>query len=200
MKNDPPAFLSKKPTQWINLDTPRIRELRDHLIDLSVQSIRPLHGGTKTSSASPEERAVLERFRPFAELFYLVAWSDGEVDSEERAVMMGAFRALTSGRVSTATLEELEATLAERCRGCSLEERLESICSELSADREDAELAFTLASAVALANQNIAREERAFLKQLATWLHLSPERIAQLFESGYQSIPPPAVHSPSGES
>lgn len=174
----------------MKLDAPLLLQLRDHLLDLSAQSVRPLHGRTVAVVASPEERAVLDRFRPFAELFYLVAVSDGRIDAEERAVMEGAFRVLTDGRVRDEALKRLAAELEETWANDAVDARLESVCSWLASDSGDAELAITLASAVALANKELAPEEGELLKKLATWLHLPDERIARLFEDKRRSPGP----------
>src|SRR5690606_25226420 len=165
--------LHRKRNRRMNIDTPLIQNLRAHLLSLSRQSMAPRHGAMAASLSSPEEAAVMERFRPFAELFYLVASADGEVDAEERAIMMGAFRALTGGRVRGSTLEALEAQLKELVEGQGSLNRLEEVCAYLGSDREDAELAFTLASAVALANEDFDPREQSLLSHLASWLGIS---------------------------
>lgn len=174
----------------MNVDTPLIHRLRAHLLGLSRHSIPPQHGATAASESSPEEAAVIERFRPFAELFYLVATADGHVDTQERAVMVGAFRALTGGRVRGNTLEALHRELQTLVENQGTESRLEAVCAHLAADREEAELAFTLASAVALADHDFDASEQSLLKQLASWLGISASRIRLLVEQGQKSIQP----------
>jgi len=132
----------------------------------------------------------MDRFRPFAELFYLVAAADGEVDSQERAVMLGAFRALTGGRVRGATLENFESELRDLCLAEGVDSRLEFVCSSLANDRDDKELALTLAAAVALANQHLDDGESQLMEKLARWLGIPPPRMAQLIQSGRESLPP----------
>ncbi len=174
----------------MNIDTPLIQSLRAHLLGLSHQSIPPQHGAMAASQSSPEEVAVMERFRPFAELFYLVASADGVVDAQERAVMLGAFRALTGGRVRGSTLEALEQELKDLVEQQGTLNRLEQVCAYLGSDREDAELAFTLASAVALANEAFDPSEQSLLTDLASWLGISKHRIAVLVEQGRNSMRP----------
>lgn len=174
----------------MNIDTPLIHHLRTHLLGLSRQSIAPQHGAMAARESSPEEAAVMHRFRPFAELFYLVASADGVVDSHERAIMMGAFRALTGGRVRGSTLEALETQLRDLVESQGCLNRLEEVCAYLGSDREDAELAFTLASAVALANETFDPREQSLLTNLASWLGISSSRIAVLVEQGRHSMRP----------
>lgn len=176
----------------MKLDTPLVRGLRDHLVDLSVQSIRPHHGGSKADAASPEERAILERFRPFAELFVLVAYADGRFEESERSVILGAFRAMTGGRVRTPSLEALKDVLQTTVSQSDPDERLEQICGALAFDREDAELAFALASAVALSDNRTTTEEADLLAKVASWLRLSENRIDRLLNAGRMSLDPRA--------
>lgn len=176
----------------MNIDTPLIRNLTAHLLGLSRQSIPPQHGARTAAQESPEEAAVMERFHPFAELFFLVASADGEIDKQERAVMLGAFRALTGGRVRASRLEALEDELRDLALSEGHLARLEAVCSSLAGERDDAELAFTLACAVALANEDFDPGEESLLSNLAAWLRISPQRIAALMDLGRNSLQPSA--------
>jgi tellurite resistance protein len=176
----------------MKLDTPLVQRLRNHLIQQSRHSIGPLHGGSAAQLGSEEEAAVLNRFRPFGELLYLVAHADGRIDPEEQALMMGAFRVLTSGRVRGALLAQLEDELSSSLKEEGVEARLEVVCNALSKDREDAELALSLASAVALADCRIDANEAQLISQLASWLGISKNRANELLAIGHQSIPPRA--------
>lgn len=180
----------------MNVDTPLMRILRDHLLGLAPLSIRPRDPAGRAASDSPEAAAILERFYPFAELLFLVAGADGRVDSRERAATLGAFVALTDGRLPRSTLERVERAVTERARRDGWELRLHRVCSDLSADREDAELAFTLASAVALADEVTTESERTRLTFIAETLGISPRRRDALLAGALKSEPPPA---PAGE-
>jgi tellurite resistance protein len=181
----------------INFDTASMRKLRAHLLDLSGQPVAPLYGGRRAMENSPEEQAIVERFLPFAELFHLVGMSDGRFDSRERSVTLGAFLALTGGRVQAATLRRAQQQLEDRCAGCDVDERLEYVCARLATDREDAELAFTLASAVALADERVDAGENELLERLARWLRISPRRIVELLQPRSPSLTPSPVASSS---
>ena len=139
---------------------------------------------------SPEEDAVLARFRPFAELFYLVASADGVIDADERHVMRGAFESLTGGRVARDRLLALEAELMTAAAGRDREDLLEGVCCAFAREREDAELAFTLAAVVAYANRAVDGSESLLVKQLASWLGISQTRAGQLVKGGQRSLRP----------
>ncbi len=172
------------------IDTPLIARLRDHLLDLSAHSILPRNGTQRALVESPEERAVMDRFRPFAELFYLVAAADGEVDEEERQLILGAFRALTGGSVRKERLMELSEELRLLRESQSVYDRLEIICSEIANNRQDADLAFTLASAVAVANKEVSDTEQELLDTLASWLGIRDSRAKILVAESRNSIMP----------
>ena len=167
----------------MDADTPAVRNLREHLLRLATHSIPPGVGATRAREHSPEEDAVLRRFAPFAELLYLVAASDGTTHPDERGIILGAFRALTGGRVSGQRLRELEVVIRERLETSEPEVLLEEVASDLALQRQDAELAFSLAAAVVVADRMIHPEEEAFLSVLGDWLHIRPER-AHLLLSG----------------
>lgn len=164
----------------LDLDTPIISDVRDHLLRLSRTSFEPTHGGRRAREGSPEEDAVIDRFRPFAELFLLVAAADGTIDDAERAVILGAFRGLTGGRVRSSTLETLEREIQAVIAASDTVARLEGVCAHLAGDRQDAELAFTLASAVALADENVDPSEVELLRTLASWLSIREDRAIEL--------------------
>lgn len=166
----------------LRLDTPVIHEIRAHLFRLSRASSPPLYGGRRVEAGSPEEDVVLARFRPFAELLLLVAAADGTTDEAERAVILGAFRAMTGGRVRDLTLEELERDLRAKIDTGDPEELLEDICVSLAQDKRDAELGLTLASAVAFADAEVDPAEVQLIQTLASWLSIPSSRVQELLD------------------
>jgi tellurite resistance protein len=179
----------------MELDTPLVLKLRQHLIEVAPSSRGPAlirESGAEVPRGSPEEDAIVDRFRPFAQLFYLVASADGEIDEDERHVMRGAFESLTAGRVGAQRIFGLEAELMTQAAAYDREHLLEQVCSALSRDREDAELAFTLAAVVAAANRHVERHEAQLVDQLASWLGVSARRAAELLKVDQRrSLPPP---------
>jgi tellurite resistance protein len=176
----------------MNFDSALIRTLRDHLLGLAKHSIVPRDPAGRPGSETPEVEAIIERFDPFAELLFLVTHEDGVVTEPERATILGAFRALTGGRVSPSRLEGIEADLDARRRREGKGARLEAACTKLSLNRDDAELAFTLANAVALADRELHAQETEMLEQLSDLLGVTSQRFDALVESSRQSRPPPA--------
>lgn len=156
-----------RPTESVS---ERIRRLREQLFDLSPRSTPPRDASLRAGDSSPEEDAILERFLPFGELILLVASADGHIAQTEERAVTGAFVALTGGRVSRATLAKVRSEAKRRLESSSRAERLESVCSDLSMHPDDAELAFALASAVALADDRVAVEEHALLREVARYL------------------------------
>jgi tellurite resistance protein len=177
----------------MNVNTPLMRTLRDHLLGLAPLSIRPRDPAGRAAAESPEEAAILERFYPFAELLFLVAGADGRVEPKERSTTLGAFVALTDGRLPRSTLERVERAVTERALRDGWELRLHRVCSDLSADRDDAELAFTLASAVALANDVTSERELSLLGFIAEALGISPRRMDVILRGARNSEPPPPM-------
>lgn len=165
----------------MKVDTPAVQALRAHLLRLSRDSVPPSVGVTRALPRSPEEAAVLHRFAPFAELLFLVAAFSGGIDvKKERGVILGAFRALTGGRVHGERLEELERTIRERMEASQTEDLLEEVASDLALRHQEAELGFSLAAAVVLADRRIVPAEEAFLSTLAEWLNIPEARARQL--------------------
>jgi tellurite resistance protein len=174
----------------LQLDSPVILQLRSHLLRLAKESILPQHGGRRVHLGSPEEDAVMERFRPFAELLLLVAAADGVIEEVERAVILGAFRAITGGRVRSATLNALEEKIQVEIAAGQNDVLLERVCTALARDKRDAELALTLASAVALADKVVDPNEVELIRTLASWLSITPVRVGELLSTkGVQGAP-----------
>ena len=176
----------------MNFDSQVVRTLRDHLLGLSQDSVPPKDPAGRPEHATPEELAIVERFEPFAELLFLVTEVDGVVSRSERATILGAFRALTGGRVSHQRLAKMEADLQERCQLEGRTARLEAACTRLSLNRDDAELAFTLANAVALADARLTENAQELLLEISPLLGVSRTRFNALVESRQQSQPPPS--------
>lgn len=177
----------------MEFDTPLVRTLRDHLLGLARPSLVPRDPNAPEHGESPEERAILERFEPFAELLYLLTRADGHVDEAEKRAVLGAFRALTGGRVSSGALARVEGRLEKRRLAEGTPARLEAACSTLSMNRDDAELALTLASAVALSDEVLAPDESDFLESLSGMLGVPERRFqALLSNAAKKSSPPPS--------
>ncbi len=131
---------------------------------------------------SAEESSALTRIEPLAETMFLMVAADGKIADEEHDALRGAIRGLADNLLRTGTinvmLENFERRLAEHGRN----QRLHEIAEELSEHPADAESAFTLAAAVALADDEVADEEEKFINQLAEWLGISGERAGEILD------------------
>ena len=162
----------------MNLDTDTVRRLRDALLDrqgLARQDGEPSTGAARSAS--------LARVAPFVETMYLVMMADGRAEAAERTAIAGAISILTRGVLD----EDAVATLLRDCEARAAQEgvqpRLQALGARLSADRADAETAFSLAAAIALADQSVDQREHALIENLTEWFGLSPKRATALISS-----------------
>jgi tellurite resistance protein len=137
---------------------------------------------TRANLLSPEEAHALNRVEPMAEVMYLMMAADGQLAEDERDAVRGAIRGLSDNLLRTGTInvmfENFEARLAEHGR----DQRLHEIAEDLAEHTSDAETAFALAAAIALADDDVAEEENAFINQLADWLSISAQRASELLD------------------
>jgi uncharacterized tellurite resistance protein B-like protein len=129
-----------------------------------------------------EEAHAIARVEPLAEVMFLMMSADGSVAETERDAVRGALRGLTNDALRSGTLnvmfEKFAVNLAEQGRDARLHELSEEIAEHAS----DAESAFALAAAIALADDEVADEENAFINQLRDWLSITPERADELLD------------------
>jgi tellurite resistance protein len=59
---------------------------------------------------------------------------------------------------------------------------LHEVAEELAEDPIEAEGAFALAAALALADDDVSDEENAFINQLAEWFGISSERATEILD------------------
>jgi len=108
--------------------------------------------------------------------------ADGTLAEVERDTVRGAIRGLTDDMLRSGTisvmLEGYEKRLAESGRDA----RLHEIAEELAEDPKEAEAAFSLAAAVALADDHVSDEENVFINQLAEWFGITAERAAEILD------------------
>ncbi len=137
---------------------------------------------TRAGLLSPEETHALSRVEPLAEVMFLMSSADGNVAEQEREAVRGAIRGITDNRLRSGTINVLFENFAERLQQQGRDQRLHEIAQEIAEHKSDAESAFVLAAAVALADDEVAEEENAFINQLAEWLAIPAERSAELLD------------------
>jgi uncharacterized tellurite resistance protein B-like protein len=168
------------------LDPNALQTLRDLLLDRGVPSLLP--GRRKPAAGSQETETLLRRIAPFLELLYLMMVADGTCDERERRLLRGVARTFGGGEVSSATVDQLLVEFDANKVAEGVEGRLETIANGLSADRLDAEAAFTLTAAMAVADNTLPETEQALLGQLAKVLGISANRARELVEHNPLSV------------
>lgn len=130
----------------------------------------------------PEEAAALNRIEPLAESMFLMMAADDKVTDHERDVVRGAIRGMSDDLLRSGTinvmLENFEARLKEHGRDA----RLREIADQLAEDPAEAEGAFALAAAVALADDEVADQENEFINLLAEWFGIGHARALEILE------------------
>jgi uncharacterized tellurite resistance protein B-like protein len=131
---------------------------------------------------SSEEAHALSRVEPLAEIMFLMMSADGKVEDEERDAVRGAIRGLSNDALRSGTINVMFESFLERLGEQGRDRRLHEIAEELADHPADAESAFALAAAIALADDDVAEEENTFINQLAEWLQISGSRASELLD------------------
>ena len=164
----------------MNIDTARIRRLRDAL--LQGGRLERVTDPTADRPASRGAVASLERVAPFVETMYLMMMIDGEGEKPELDAMRGAMRLLTHGLLDDTGLEQLTRRFEEQVSAQGVEARLQAIGSRICADRLDRETAFSLAAAMALADDRVVKEESSLIASIGEWFGVSDKRRRALLQ------------------
>jgi tellurite resistance protein len=113
---------------------------------------------------------------------YLMMVADRDANPLERDTLRGAMKTLVGDHLADAAIDwvmgEFEASLARE----GAASRLQRIGVRLSADREDAESAFALAAAVAVADERVDAKEDQLLAEIAEWLGITAVRATSILE------------------
>ncbi len=96
--------------------------------------------------------------------------------------MRGGIRGLTDDVLRTGTIAVMIENYQRRLQSEGRDERLRQIAEAISEEPSEAESAFALAAAIALADDDVAEEENSFINQLAGWFGISPERSAAILD------------------
>ena len=137
---------------------------------------------TREGLLSTEEVAALNRVDPIAETMYLMMAADGKLTESERDAVRGAIRGLTDNGLRSGTINVMLENYQARLQKDGREERLREIAEAIAEEPAEAEGAFALSAAIALADDEIADEENAFINQLADWFGIKPERSAEILD------------------
>ena len=168
----------------MNIDTAKIRRLRDALVEGGRLQAAEVQRGDRPTSVG--RLAALDRVAPFVETMYLMMMADGQGGKQEQEAIRGAMRVLTQGLLDDEGLAELVGHIEQQVLDQGVEARLQAIGSRICADRLDRETAFSLAAATALADDKVVTEESLLVSSIAEWFGVSGKRcreILQEFES-----------------
>ena len=164
----------------LDIETTTIQRLRDALLEGGRAA--PVDPAAGEAVMSSRERAALARFAPFAEIMCLMMMIDQQEDVAEIDAIRGAMRLLTNDLLGDAALEDI----FRRCRADAsefgVESCLQKIGARVSANRQDRETAFSLAAAVALADETLLASESKLMTSIAQWCGVSDQRASVLLD------------------
>ena len=170
----------------MKLKTRTIERLRDALLEsgrrTSVVVSSAYETLTREGLLSAEEVAALNRVDPLAETMFLMMAADGKLTSEEQDAVRGGIRGLTDDLLRSGTITVMLQNYQGRLDAEGRDERLRQIAESISEEPSEAESAFALAAAVALADDDVSEEENSFINQLAGWFGISPERSSAILD------------------
>lgn len=170
----------------MKLKTATIERLRDALLQSGRRPSVVLSSAyetlTREGLLSPEEASALNRVDPLAEAMFLMMSADGVVADAERDAVRGAIRGLTDNLLRTGTINVMLENYARRLSEQGRDARLQEIASEIAEEKSEAEGAFALSAAIALADDMVTEEENRFINQLAEWFGIAPERAGEILD------------------
>jgi uncharacterized tellurite resistance protein B-like protein len=137
---------------------------------------------TREGLLTPEEVGSINRVGPLAETMFLMMAADGTLAEVERDAVRGAVRGLTDNLLRTGTINVMLEGYEKRLADSGRDARLQEIAEEIAEDPHEAEGAFALAAAIALADDQVSDEENEFINQLAEWFGISAERAAEILD------------------
>ena len=170
----------------MNIQTATLARLRDALLQSGRRPSLVVSSAyetlTREGLLTPEELGSIQRVGPLAETMFLMMAADGTLAQAERDAVRGAIRGLTDNLLRTGTINVLLETYEKRLAGSDRDTRLQEIAQEIADDPNEAEGAFALAAAVALADDEVSDEENAFINQLSEWFGISDGRAAEILD------------------
>jgi uncharacterized tellurite resistance protein B-like protein len=170
----------------MKIKTVTIERLRDALLQSGRRPSVVLSSAyetlTREGLLSPEEAGALNRVDPLAEAMFLMMSADGEVADAERDAVRGAIRGLTDNLLRSGTINVMLENYAKRLQEQGRDARLQEIASEIAEETSEAEGAFALSAAIALADDRITDEENELINTLAEWFGISEARSAEILD------------------
>ncbi|MCA9647247.1 MAG: hypothetical protein H6718_06830 [Polyangiaceae bacterium] len=170
----------------MKIDTATIARLRDALIQSGRRQAAVISSAyetlTRQGLLTEEEMDALARIEPMVETMFLVMSADGRVSAGEMDAIRGAVRGLTEGLLQEGTIKVMLEGCEKRLEQEGRDARLKVLTSQLREDREDAEGAFALAAAIAMADHEVATEENELILDLGERLGIGTGRAEAILE------------------
>src|SRR4051812_45984555 len=170
----------------MKIETATIARLRDALLLSGRRPSMVVSSAyetlTREGLLTPEEAGSINRVEPLAETMFLMMAADGKLAETERDAVRGAIRGLTDNLLRSGTINVMLETYEKRLAESGRDARLHEIAEAIAEDPNEAEGAFALAAAVALADDEISDEENAFINQLADWFGISQVRASEILD------------------
>jgi tellurite resistance protein len=170
----------------MKIETVTITRLRDALLASGRRPsivLSPAYETlTREGLLTQEETLALTRVDPLAETMFLMMSADGKIADAEKDVIRGAVRGLSDNLLRSGTINVMLENYAKKLADEGRDERLRQIADEIAEEPTEAEGAFALAAAVALADDEIADEENELINQLAEWFGITEERAGQILD------------------
>jgi tellurite resistance protein len=170
----------------MKIQTVTIERLRDALLQSGRRPSLVMSSAyetlTRANLLSPEEANALSRVDPLAESMFLMMSADGKLAESERDAVRGAIRGLTGDLLRSGTINVMLENYAQRLSEQGRDARLQEIAAEIAEEKSEAEAAFALSAAIALADDEVTDEENAFINQLAEWFGIAPARASELLD------------------
>jgi tellurite resistance protein len=164
----------------LQIDTETIRRLRDALI--AGGRLDEPNEIPASDTSRGRRKASVGRVAPFVETMYLMMIADGHSLESEREAILGALSMLTHGFLDQSDLAGILSDSEAEAQRQGVEARLQAIGAQISASRQDREIAFTLAAAVAIADDEIAGQEHSLIESIAEWYGLSTRRCNEILQ------------------
>ncbi len=170
----------------MRIRTGTIERLRDALLESGRRDTVVLSSAYETLARqgllNTDEAAALRRIDAVAETMFLMMAADGDVADAERDAVRGAIRGLTGEVLNAGIINVMLETYAQRLQEQGRDQRLRQIAASVSLEASEAESAFALAAAVALADNEVADEENHLIDELARWFGFSEDEANSILD------------------
>ncbi len=163
----------------IRLQPKTLERIRNHFREVGEPASVRFTSPQQLDDPFAGDADASRRFDALFEVMFLMIAADGKVEDAEFEVLRGAVRGLTDNALRTAHIEKMLAECKARYEQ-GKEARLEAIAPILKEDPALTEAAFSLAAAIAFADNEIQDEENDLINELAEALDIEGDRAEEL--------------------